>query len=106
MNIEASKPRLFFLLHHQRIRLGVGVLPHPGHLPGNFNVGRARPDLELVVFDLASDDGLRELSDHGQLVAEVGVEYLEPFWQSHCRVTLAIGGDVAVVDVLHLGGFD
>jgi hypothetical protein len=35
------------------VRLGIGILPHAGHLPGDLDVRRARPDLELIVFDLA-----------------------------------------------------
>src|SRR5208337_639500 len=106
MNIEAAQPGILFLLDHQRIRFGVGILPHSGHLPGHLDVGCARPDLELIVFDLAGNDGLGELPDHRQLVAEVSVERLKPLRQLNGRMALTIGGDVPVVDVLHLGRFD
>src|SRR5208337_2231648 len=33
MDIEAAQPGFLFLLDYQWIRLGEGILPHPGHLP-------------------------------------------------------------------------
>jgi len=105
MNVLAAQLFIPFLLDHERVRFGVSILAHAGNLPGNFHVGHTGFDLELVVFDLARYDGLRELSDHGQLIAEVGVESLKPVRQRHRRLALRIGDDDAVVNVLHLRRF-
>src|SRR5579863_4352309 len=78
MNVETTQLGFFFLFDYERMRLGIGILTHARDLPGNFYIRNAGADKELVIFNLASNDGLRELADHGQLIAEVAVFALEP----------------------------
>lgn len=52
------------VLDHERVRFGVSIVAQSGDLPGNFHIGHTSLDLEFVVLDLTSHDGLRELSDH------------------------------------------
>src|SRR5690606_41483273 len=54
----------------------------------------------------SGDDGLRERAHDGELVAEVGVERLEPVRQHDGGVAVGVGGDVAAVDVEHLARLD
>src|SRR5260370_2562774 len=95
---------VFFYLN--AVGVGVSIVPDAGHLPAHLHMWAVGPDGKAVVLDLARDDGLRELSDDGQLIAEVLVEGLEPVGQGHGGVAARVGGDVAVVDVHHVGGFD
>jgi hypothetical protein len=56
-----------------------------------------------VVVDLFCDDGLGELPDHGQLIAEATVRCTEVIRKRHHGRAVSVGGDVAVVDVRHPG---
>ena len=63
--------------------VGVGFLAIARHVPGNFYVGFVGANGELVMADLGSDDGLRELSDHGQssgVAAEVATHSQGSRW--------------------------
>src|SRR5580700_11937985 len=55
-----------------------------------------------MVGNLASHDGLGELTDHRELVTEISIERLEPIWQSDGCQARAVRRDVAVIDVLHV----
>ena len=46
------------------------------------------------------------LIDDSQLIAEILVECLEPLRQVHYRLAALVGGHDAIVDVLHVRGFD
>ncbi len=88
-----------------RQRVCVSVMPDARHLPRDFDVWLVRLDRELIILDLARDDCLCELSDHCQLITEIPIQCLEVFRQPYARVTLRIGGDIAVVNVHHVGRF-
>jgi len=64
--------------HRDAVGVGVSSLPDSRHLPGNFHSRLVGPDRELMIADFFRHDGLRELADHGELVAEIAVERLEP----------------------------
>jgi hypothetical protein len=93
-------------LHGNAMRLGPGVLPDAGHLPGDFHVRLVRPDGEHIVVDLGSHDGMGKLADRRQLIAEIAVQRFEPAGQRDRGVAPAVGDDGAVVDVFHVRGFD
>ena len=63
MDVETLQSRFLFLFHYQRMCLRVSILAHSRHLPGNFDIGCAGANGELVILDLLTDDRLRELSD-------------------------------------------
>src|SRR5580658_4198880 len=89
------------------MRVGPGVLTDAGDLPGNFHSRLTGLDGKAAIIgDFRCDDGLRELADHGELIAKICVESLEPRGHGDDGCAAAIGDDVAVVDVHHVGRFD
>jgi hypothetical protein len=99
-------PRRFFHLHLDAMRVGPGVLTDAGYLPGNFDPFLVGLDREAAVGDFRCDDGLRKLADHGELIAEIRVKSLEPRGHADDGRAAAVGDDVSVVDVHHVGRFD
>src|SRR5204863_1387871 len=59
-----------------------------------------------VLLDLPFDDRLGELAEDRELVAEVLVQRLEVGGKLDRGSPVAAGGDVAVVDVHHVGALD
>src|ERR1700680_741441 len=94
------------LLYLDAVSVGVGVLANAGYLPGGFHAGVVGVDDEAIATDLLGDDGLRELPDHGELVAEVAIESFKVIGQDYGGETLFAGCDDTVVDVHHVGRFD
>src|ERR1700722_2919770 len=58
-----------------------------------------------MVGHLVADDGLGELADDRQLIAEVAVETFEPLGQLNHGVAVGIGHDVTVIDIQHVWRF-
>src|SRR5271165_1035558 len=106
IEVAAAIGRSLFDLDRNPVGVGEAILANAGHLPGDFHIRFVRLDAELVVRNLASHDGLRELADYGQLIPEIAVERLEPIRQRDRSQTSAIGGDGPVINVLHVGRFD
>src|SRR5262249_13391585 len=94
------------LFDRDAVGISEGVLPDASHLPGDLDVRLVSLDREAMARDLAPDEGLRELADDRELVAEVAVERLEVIGQSHGRFAVGAGRYDAVVDVHHIGRFD
>src|SRR5580698_246141 len=96
------------LLHFHLDAMGVGprVLTDAGHLPGNFHSWLVGLDGEAAVVHFCRDHGLRKLADHRELIAEIHIESLEPGRHADDGGSAAIRGDVAVVDVQHVGRLD
>src|SRR5579863_563555 len=101
----ALLPRLQ-LFDRNAMGIGPSVLPDAGHLPGNLHVGFVRLDAESAVGYLTGHDGLRELADYGELIAEIAVQGFKPIRQRNYGIALRIGDHVAVVDVHHVRRFD
>src|SRR5580704_5127447 len=106
MEVVASIQVRFDGLDIDAVRIGPGVLANAGHLPGNFDVRFVGVNDESIVGDLTRDDRLRELADHGQLVAEVAIEGLEITGQLNDCLACGVGCDVAVVNVFHVWRLD
>src|SRR5271170_6714461 len=106
VHVMAALASILLLFDGSAVRIGPGILTNPGHLPGNFHIRYIGPDSEVVIGDFLGDDGLRELSDGGQLIAEIAIEGFKPFWQLDDRLAAGVSGYGAVVDVLHLRRFD
>jgi hypothetical protein len=106
VKIVTPLARVFLHFYRDPVRIGPGILADAGDLPGNLHVRLVRPDAELMVGHLAAHDGLGELSDHRELVAEVAVESFEPVRQGHNRSALGIRRRIAVLDVHHIRRFD
>jgi hypothetical protein len=102
MNVIAALARVLLLFDHQRVSLRIGILADSRDLPGDLHIRLVRPNAELMVGDFAAHNRLGELPDHGELIAEVGVERLKPLRQLDGRQPLAIRGDGTVVDIFHL----
>ena len=81
------------------LSIDVDTLRNAGHLPRDFHLRLIGSDLELIVLDLAGDDCLRELSDDGELIAEVAVMQFKIIRQVDSRFAVRIRCDVAVADV-------
>jgi hypothetical protein len=63
--------------------VGPGTLTNSRDLPGNLDAGLAGADSGAIIVDLLRDDGLGELPDHGQLMAEVTVQCTEVIRKRH-----------------------
>src|SRR5580704_17870466 len=84
-----------------------GVLAHARNLPTDLCSGSTTSDLETVSGDLLGDVEVGAGSaDRGELVAKVAVERREPVRKFDHRLAIGIDEGCAVVDVLHLRGFD
>src|SRR5580704_9091663 len=92
--------------HLDAMRVSPGVLTDAGDLPGNLHSRLAGLDRETAVGDFRRDPGLRGLSNRGELIPEIGIERIEPCGHSDDRCATAVGDDVAVVYVHHVGRFD
>lgn len=103
MQIEASFAFWLQLLHRDAMCIGPDSLSDAGHLPGNLHIWLVRLNVELVVGDFTGNDGLSELADHGQLVAEVTIQSFEPLGQRYDGIPAGVGDDVAVIDVFMSG---
>jgi hypothetical protein len=106
IEIMTAIDRGLFRLNWNPVRVGECILTNAGHLPGNLHIRFVSPDDELMIRDLACDDRLRELSEHCKLIAEIAIECLEPFGQLDRCLAACVRGDVAVVDIHHVGRFD
>src|SRR5205807_2638406 len=97
----------FVLLGGHPVLLGVWVMPHARHLPGDFASRRATCNLEVVILQLFSDVKVWSRRTYrSQLVAEVVGERLKVGWHLDNRFALIVQSGVAVVDVHHIGAFD
>ncbi len=83
MEEEPALGRGLLLLDRDPVRLGEGILADAGHLPRDLSRGDLGLDHEAVALDAAHDPDARPgaVADHGELVAEVAVERLEPVRQ-------------------------
>ena len=97
--------RLEFL-DHDRMRLRIRILANARDLPRNFDAGLVGPNLEAVPSDLPGNNRLRELAQDGELITIVAVEGREVVRQGDDGAPARIGGDVAIVDVLHVRRLD
>lgn len=66
--------RLLFL-HRDGVRFGVGIPANAGYLPGDFHVRLVGANHEAILLYLRSDDGPSELSEYGELVAEIPTSF-------------------------------
>src|SRR5580658_3010756 len=103
MEVVTLVPRRLLHFHLDAMRVGPRVLTYAGDLPGYFHSWFAGLDGEAAVVHFCRDHGLSKLADHRELIAEIGVESLEPGRHADHRGSAAIRGDVAVVDVHHVG---
>src|SRR5450432_1909748 len=94
------------LLDWNAVSVGPCVLPDAGDLPGNFHVRLVSLDAEASIRHFSCDNGLRECTDDGELVAEIPVQSLEPVGHGHDGIALRVRSHIAVVDIHHVGGFD
>src|SRR5215467_16391014 len=106
MEIEATLAGILLFFDDERMGLGEGILADSGNLPGNVDVRLSGLDGELVVGNPPADDGLSELPKHGELIAEIGVDGLEPVGETNFSVALSVGSDVAAVYVHHFRRLD
>ena len=95
------------LLDHGRISFRIGILPNARDLPRDFDAGLVGANREGVIRDyFPGDDRLRELAQDGELITIVAVEGREVVRQGDGGAAGRVGGDVAVVDVHHVGRLD
>lgn len=73
VQVEAAFFGGFILFDFDGMGLGVGVLADAGDLLGDFDVGFVGLDDKMIIFDFFGDDGLGELPDDGELVAEISI---------------------------------
>src|SRR5579872_2628513 len=106
MQVQAAIPRCFRLLDGNPVSVRPRILANARDLPRDLNVGFVGLNAELVIGYFGGHDRLGKLADNRQLIAEVAVESLEPFRQSHNRIALRVCRYLSVIDVLHVGGFD
>src|SRR3984957_5453224 len=106
MDVLALVRLRFVHFHLDAMRIGPGVLTDASILPVNFDSRLAGLDGEASVDDFRRDDGLRKLADHGELIAEIGIQSLEPRGHADHRCAAAVGDDVTVIDIHHVGRFD
>ena len=92
--------------HGDTMGVGPGVLANPGDLPGDLYVGLVGFDDEAAIRHFRRDNGLRELADDGELITEIRVESFKPCGHRDDGRATAVGNDVAIVDVHHVGRFD
>src|SRR6266478_3705067 len=79
MDVVAALDRKLFLLDHERMRFGEGILAHSGHLPGYLHSRLASCDDEAAALNFLRDVEVRAgRADGGELVAKVLVQDLEP----------------------------
>src|SRR5580698_6382940 len=93
-------------LHLDAMRVGPSVLTDAGDLPGNFHVWLVGLDGECVIRNLGSNPGLSGLADGCELIAEFGVQSLEPHGHADDGCAAAVGDGIAVIDIHHVGRFD
>src|ERR1700732_861337 len=107
MNVITALVRTLLHADLQRVSFRVGVVTHTGDLPGDLHPGLAAANREPVVGNFMCDMKIRSWrSNRGKLVAEVSVHRLKPIWQFDGRRPTGVEQGDAVVDVLHLRGFD
>ena len=61
------------LFHGNAMRIGPRILTNARDQPRNFHAGLVGLDRELMIGYFSADDGLRELSNNGELIAEIAV---------------------------------
>src|SRR5580704_16913810 len=91
--------------HGNAMRIGPSVLPRTGNLPRDFHIRLVGLYGELVGLNFGGHNRLRELSDRGQLIAEITIQRLKPSRQLDGRIACRIGGNCTVVHMLHVIGF-
>src|SRR5580698_3928151 len=106
MEVVTLVLRRFVHFHLDAVRVGPGILTDSGYHPGHLHARFAGFDCETAVGDFCCDDGLCELADHGELIAEIGVQCLEPRGHADYGCPAAVGDDSPVVDIHHVGRFD
>src|SRR6185295_13407002 len=100
MPVAATLGGRLALLYDERMGLGPSVLADAGDLPTHPEAWRAAADGELVVLHLAGDVQVGgRAADRRQLVAEIGIEGLEPLGKAHHRLAPAVAYGDAVVEV-------
>ena len=65
MKVVTALANALGLFDDQGMGLGEGILANACDLPGDFDVRQIGSNCELMAADFASDDGLRELAEHG-----------------------------------------
>src|SRR6478735_1392347 len=106
MQVLAAFLSALLLLGRDPVGLSPRIPANPGHLPADLDPALVRTDRESVALDLAGHDGLSEVSDHSQLIAEIAVEVLEIRRQPDMRRAVFVGGHIAAVYVEHVRRFD
>src|SRR5580698_5076807 len=94
------------LLDRNAVGIGPGILPDPGHLPGDFHARFSAGDLEAIGLHSLGDVNRGKAIKARKLVAEVTVQLLKPLGKRNDRLTTPVKSYVAVVDVHHVGRFD
>src|SRR5215471_9205956 len=89
-----------------RCRFGSRSVANAGHLPGNFHSRLVSLDNKVMIADLPQHDRLRELTDYGELVAKIAIQYFEVTWKFDIGEAALIRDNVSVVDIHHVGGLD
>src|SRR5579862_1170034 len=92
--------------HLNAMRVSPRILTDARNLPRDLYLRFAGLDSETAVGDFQRDDGLRKLTDHGELITEIRVERFKPRGHRDDSRAAPVGGDVAVVDVFHVERFD
>src|SRR5579862_852325 len=107
MQIAALLRLRLHFCYWNAVRVGKGVMPYTGDLPGDPATGPSAGYFEAIVGDFPRDVQTgRGRADRGQLIAEVAVQGFEVIRQIHPRLTFGVQADHAVVDVHHVGTLD
>jgi hypothetical protein len=96
----------FVLFDRHAVGVGPPVLPDACELPADFHPGLASGDGKAIVLQLLCDIDGSIAPQTSQLVADIGVERLEPGGQMHLGLSVGIQRHHAIVEVLHVGRLD
>src|ERR1700674_255244 len=88
VQVEPSFLFWFHFLDGDTVSVGPCVVTDARDLPGHLDVWFVGLDAELTVGNFTGHNGLRELADDSELVAEITIQDLEPFGESHHGVAL------------------
>ena len=86
--------------------IGPSIVANSGHLPRNFHPWLVGLDREAIVLDLPQYDGLRELANDGEQVADVAIERVKVSGKVNVGEALMICDHISVADARHVMGFD
>lgn len=90
MQIVPLLLRRFVLLNRNAVRVGPGVLTNARHLPGELHACLASRDLEAIATEFLGNIDWGIVSNTRQLIAELGVEGVEPGRQGDLGCSLGI----------------